>query len=468
MNFRENGGDVDADGKEHAGGREEMAESRFGRSEAWTQLGEKILDAARQELFLSMRYLFEPLNGFEYRRDQRISYLATDGRRLYYNPMRLAARYREDPVTVNRAYLHMVLHGLFRCIYACGEKEREIWDLACDILAEYLIDHIELSAVMQPENQERQRLYEQFEAKCRLMSAENIYEVLCRMPEGERQRLLAAEQFLVDDHSLWYQKEEQDSDEERTRQEKQKDEKKWENAAKKMQTAMTSFGGGRGDSRGSLFRTLAASTHRRISYRDFLRKFAVLRENMQVDLDSFDYGFYHYGLELYGNMPLIEELEYREESGIEDFVIVLDTSGSCAYELIQRFLDTTFEILSGEGSFFEHMNLHIIQCDNQVQEDTVLHTVEEMEQFKESFTVRGFGGTDFRPAFHYIDALQRKGELKRLKGVLYFTDGYGIYPASRPPYETAFVFLSDYDVHRDVPGWAIRVDISETQLKASR
>lgn len=468
MSFSERAGSAETAGREGTDGSPETAAARFGRSEAWTQLGEKILDAARQELFLSMRYLFEPLNRFVYQRDQRIPYLATDGRRLYYNPMRLAAKYREEPVAVNRAYLHMVLHGLFRCIYACQDKEREVWDLACDIMAEYLIDHIELSSVMQPENQERQRLYERFETQCRLMSAENIYEVLRRMPEEERQRLLAAELVLVDDHSLWYQKEKQDSDEERTQQERQEDEKQWENAAKKMQTAMTSFGGGRGDSHGNLVRILAASTHRRISYRDFLRKFAVLRENMQVDLDSFDYGFYHYGMELYGNIPLIEELEYREESGIEDFVIVLDTSGSCAFELIQRFLDTTFEILSEDGSFFDRMNLHIIQCDNQVQEDTVLHAPEEMAQFREQFTVRGFGGTDFRPAFHYIDALQRKGELKRLKGVLYFTDGYGIYPASRPPYDTAFVFLSEYDVHRNVPGWAIRVDISETQLNETR
>ena len=34
---------------------------------------------------------------------------------------------------------------------------------------------------------------------------------------------------------------------------------------------------------------------------------------MHVDMDSFDYGFYNYGMTVYGNMPLIEELEYREE-----------------------------------------------------------------------------------------------------------------------------------------------------------
>lgn len=50
------------------------------------------------------------------------------------------------------------------------------------------------------------------------------------------------------------------------------------------------------------------------------------------------------------------------------------------------------------------------------------------------------------------------GELKSLKGVLYFTDGYGIYPEHKPSYDVAFVFPEMYDADRIVPGWAIRVE----------
>lgn len=48
------------------------------------------------------------------------------------------------------------------------------------------------------------------------------------------------------------------------------------------------------------------------SYKEFLKRFAVVREEVSVDMDSFDYGFYMYGLQHYGNMPLIEENEFRE------------------------------------------------------------------------------------------------------------------------------------------------------------
>ena len=112
------------------------------------------------------------------------------------------------------------------------------------------------------------------------------------------------------------------------------------------------------------------------------------------------------------------------------------------------------------------MNVHIIQCDNEIQEDTVISTFEELDQYKKEFVAKGFGGTDFRPAFHYINTLRNEGQLKRLKGVLYFTDGYGIYPECKPSYDTAFIFLGDYDSDRKVPAWAIRIDLPEDKLES--
>mgnify|MGYP006904114247 CR=1 FL=1 len=101
----------------------------------------------------------------------------------------------------------------------------------------------------------------------------------------------------------------------------------------------------------------------RYDYREFLRKFSVLKEEMQVDMDSFDPIYYNLGLELYGNMPLIEPLETKEMKKIEDFVIVLDTSMSCNGSLIRRFLEETYSVLSESESFFRKIQVHIIQCD---------------------------------------------------------------------------------------------------------
>lgn len=76
-------------------------------------------------------------------------------------------------------------------------------------------------------------------------------------------------------------------------------------------------------------------------------------------------------------------------------------------------------------------------------------------------TLRGFGGTDFRPVFSYVDQLIEKKEFENLKGLVYFTDGMGIYPTKKPNYDTAFVFLDeDYVETPDVPSWAIKLVLS--------
>ncbi len=437
-------------------------------SRDWTMLGERILEASKQELFLAMRYMFQPLNRLSYKRNQGIECVATDGSSIYYNPLRLSEWYKENPVKVNRAYLHMVFHCLFRNVYGTENKRQELWDLASDIMSEYLIDNIELSCVMLPEDSRKIKIYKALEEQCKIMSAPNIYYAVTRLPEAKVRELMTAGLFYVDDHSCWYDKKREDNEDKQQDSKndgRDNDEAQWEDAARKMQAAIAAFSQGRGDSKGKLRKALGAQLSLRTSYRDFLRKFVTVRENMHTDMDSFDYGFYNYGMSIYGNMPLIEELEYREEAGIEDFVIVLDTSGSCAYDLLQKFVNVTFDILKTSENFFEKINLHIIQCDNEVQEDILIHSVSEMDKFRDKFEVKGFGGTDFRPAFHYVDSLRQSGQLKRMKGVLYFTDGYGVYPDKKPSYDVAFVFIGGFDADRKVPAWAIRMDIDEEEIE---
>ena len=52
---------------------------------------------------------------------------------------------------------------------------------------------------------------------------------------------------------------------------------------------------------------------------------------------------------------------------------------------------------------------------------------------------------------------QEKKEIRSLKALIYFTDGDGIYPGSKPDYETAFVFLHKTEKMELVPPWAIRL-----------
>ena len=78
--------------------------------------------------------------------------------------------------------------------------------------------------------------------------------------------------------------------------------------------------------------------------------------------------------------------------------------------------------------------------------------------------LKGFGGTDFRPVFNYVDDLILKGDIRNLKGLIYFTDGFGTYPEKKPPYETAFVFLRDDYSNPDVPSWAMKLILESENL----
>ena len=83
----------------------------------------------------------------------------------------------------------------------------------------------------------------------------------------------------------------------------------------------------------------------------------------------------------------------------------------------------------------------------------------------EHFEIKGFGGTDFRPVFGYMNQLLRQKVFQRLKGLIYFTDGYGTFPAKRPLYETAFVFLKEDYRDIDVPAWAMKLIIEPEELE---
>ena len=51
-----------------------------------------------------------------------------------------------------------------------------------------------------------------------------------------------------------------------------------------------------------------------------------------------------------------------------------------------------------------------------------------------------------------------------IKGMIYFTDGYGTFPSRKPNYQTAFVFIQDEYNNLDVPPWAIKLILEKDEL----
>ena len=210
---------------------------------------------------------------------------------------------------------------------------------------------------------------------------------------------------------------------------------------------------------------LGEGTHH--EFAGYLRRYAAEREYAREDPDSFQYAWYAYGMEHYGNMPLIEPPETREEYRLEELVIAIDTSGSCERGLTKQFLEQTRDILLRENLFFHRFNLHIIQCDAKVQRDDRITNLTEFERYIANLEVCGGGGTNFCPVFEHISKLMSKGELRNLKGMLYFTDGRGIYPSMPPKYEVTFVFLQHRFDDIDTPHWIKRLILPASRPKGN-
>lgn len=417
----------------------------------------EILRDARNELYVSMRFLDVPLNALFPVPDEQIHGLGTDGGRLLYRMEFIAGLYRKNRIYINRLYLHVLFHCLFGHVWMRKQREPGLWNLACDISAEALIDGLKKPCVHLPASPMRRELYGNLERELTVLNAESVYRALKGLPEEERERLRV--EFCRDDHTFWEQ-----GKRPHARALPRNNREKWDEMRARVQTELEAQAGEASDGEKDFREQLAVENRERYDYRSFLRKFSVQREVLSVDPDAFDYVFYTYGLRLYKNMPLIEPLETREVHRVEDFVIVIDTSMSCSGDLVKRFLEETYTVLAESESFFKKVNIHVLQCDDKVRQDVKIESQEALRSYMDRMELCGLGGTDFRPAFLYVEQLIREGRFDRLKGLLYFTDGRGIFPVKMPPFDTAFVFVRDRFTDADVPPWAMKVVLDAEEL----
>ncbi len=510
-------------------------------------LARDILEEARVQLMLKFRFLdlalwkmeLEPVRaGFAYP-------LATEGRRVLMEPGRVIARFQESGDESIRDYLHLVMHCIFRQPFDKAHKNREAWNLTCDVIVENAVMDICGARFESVDDAERKQAISEMRMHASALTPNKLYKLLDAVisaPEGSAHLGFRRSHvntwralFERDDHAAWpayadgrgsgddaldarsddeegsdeqdterihadnpADAEEQppsqstpqmeesaaDSDDSDTAQEdesatdagmandgsdaadeKSAEEEEWEDIAKQVQVDLETFSSEFGDAAGEMMMALAVANRHRLTYSDFLRSFMVVSEDMKINMDEFDYVYYAYGMDLYGNMPLVEPLEYKDTKQIRDFVIVIDTSESVRETLVRRFVEYTFDILKSSEVFSTTVNVHVIQADSRVQSDTTITDMRDVDKMMEGFVVRGFGGTDFRPAFNYVEGLRKAGKLSELKGLIYFTDGLGQFPEKAPDFDAAFVFLDEGEMLPPVPPWAIKVVIEEEELE---
>ena len=455
--------------------------------EKLNKLAREVLVLSRNTLLVNLRFLDSALSRLDYFPIDD-SYLLTEGTHIFYNPKYVLDCYKMEKEMPVRDYLHMTLHCIFRHMYMDPRLNRDYWDLACDIAVEAIISDLGLKSTACKREKEQIPYTNAFKKELKFLTAEKIYYYLTEHYARIDKVRELQEIFFADNHSIWYmtyaeievkygialgdagedndgeddgEDEENGNNNSSRRQAVQED---WKNISERMEMELETFAKQQGDKAGGLTQNLKAVNREKYDYTEFLKKFAVMGEAMKINDDEFDYIFYTYGLELYEKMPLIEPLEYKEVKRIKEFVIAIDTSGSTSGELVQKFVQKTYNILKSTESFFSKINLHIIQCDAEIQETVKITNQDEFDEYLKNMKIHGLGGTDFRPVFSYVDKLIQDKEFSNLKGLIYFTDGYGEFPQKKPDYETAFVFIEDNYNNPDVPPWAIKLVLQKDEI----
>lgn len=418
-------------------------------------LAGEIIKLAHDGILINMRFLDVALSKLTLEERAGMGDFAFDGATLYYDPALLLARYREEPSYMVRLYLHVLLHCIFYHSFQTDKLEREYWDLASDIAVENTILEMNLHLSRTQTDSALLSRLDILKKQAGNLTAEKIYRHFRIEPPSNKAVREWRKLCHYDTHLYWDRKEELELSQ-----------KEWRKVSERIKADLKSFSKDKNNAQ-SMEENLKEATKERYDYTDFLKRFMVMGETVQINDDEFDYIYYTYGLSHYGNMPLVEPLEYKDANKIRDFVIAIDTSASCRGEVVQAFLNKTYQIMQDRENFFRKINVHIIQCDNEVQSDTKITCREDFDLFMANGKLRGFGSTDFRPVFQYIEKLQQEGEFDNLKGLLYFTDGYGIYPEQMPDYDTAFVFLNDDGETLKVPPWAIKIVLNEEQCIGS-
>ena len=534
--------------------QETIADAKLARRAREDELASDILEECRVQLMLKFRFLDMALWRMEsmpVRAGARYA-LVTDATRVAFDPPRVIARFEEGFDELIRDYLHMVMHCVFRHPFDKDHRNRQAWNLTCDIIAESVALDMCAGRFASPDDAARIEALDKIKMLTGSLLPNKVYALVKAMvqtPSGQQYmgmgRSVLNDWFALferDDHSAWpanvdenapaernkklepeemserdpgeapepddaelesaggadeptdaeddkkssqVEQTEDDvedaedegdgesadsapvteQDSEREHSEDDKAEREWEKISKEIEMNLETFSKEWGRESDSLMQHLAVANRKVYDYTEFLRKFMTINEEMLLNQDEFDYIYYTYGMELYGNMPLVEPLEYKETDRVREFVIAIDTSGSVRGDLVRRFIEHTFDILKESETYTTDVNVHIVQCDARVQSDTRIADIAEVDKLMENFVIRGFGGTDFRPVFDYVETLRERGELTEMKGLIYFTDGLGNFPEKPPNYDTAFVFMEEEG--RDlppVPPWAMKVVIDEAGI----
>ncbi len=374
-----------------------------------------LISKARAQMLLKYPFFGSLALFLQPRQDPSTPTMRTEGFDLIYHDSFVQGLVKTGGITMlMSALVHEVMHAALQHIWRRGNREQELWDMACD----YVVNHIvkEQGLKLPP----GVFLSDRF----RGMSADAVYNILLQeLPpksQDEAGKASPAGQSgpdktrqgkkldgkLLDDHSSWGknksgQDESTDSNAEAST---------W-----KMRTAQVAQEARhRGYLPGGVKQIIYDILYPKIDWKQALASFVQPTRSDYTFIPPdrrFDYVF----------LP-----EFGSE-GLEEVVVAIDTSGS-VWRFYKQFISEMVNIVYSYPEF----KGYIAHCDVAVQ------LFQELDPYNIPMQFKGSGGTNFRPLFQEIE---KRGITPSL--MVFLTDGDAALPKDPPHYPVLWVLTGE-------------------------
>lgn len=411
--------------------------------------------------------------------------ISTDFKRLYFNPkvvIRLNEKAEEE---IEFQIMHIIMHGLL------GDNEKVTTERQSKYLwltQDQRVNDICEKLDIKGHDKDRFFYLKQMKENEPYKSCFGNYYLTSKNKAVIKKSKAAQRLIASDDHFFWHpvyaelvMNIPQDSDEE-----KEKTKKKWDEArsilmegadnnnesektsenvdsdalVKRINNDSSNLSKKMGSGMGNLQMNYDADDGKPLEYKTLLREILTMTEINRPIADSIDPMLYQYGLDVYGDVPLIEPKEEDEHLNISTICIAIDTSGSCEGYVARSFLRETQAIIRDMREYLENSEIILFQCDDGIQLEERLNVDEVLDSNTANGRLHGFGGTNFVPVFERIEEI-KEAEDKKIDVLIYLTDGYGIYPENEANYPTIFVMSENTEPNfLDIPSW-IKVAVME-------
>ena len=171
-------------------------------------LAAQVMQLARDSIMMHLRFLDTAMAQLVPKPGKVSDCMACDGRYLYYDPVFVLRRYQEEPGSVARMYLHVLLHCIFYHGFQYDKVEAEYWDMAADMAVENTILEIRFPDITLRQDEERERKLHWMKVDAGGLTAEKIYRYFKRNGMGPLERRELTALFYHDNLMFWRGQEE--------------------------------------------------------------------------------------------------------------------------------------------------------------------------------------------------------------------------------------------------------------------